>query len=51
MSKLRGSYRYQIQMHSSDGALLRDVVRRATAELKAPEEVAWIVDVDPLDMM
>jgi primosomal protein N' (replication factor Y) len=51
MSKLRGSYRYQIQMHSTAGALLRDVVRRATSELKAPEEVAWIVDVDPLDMM
>jgi primosomal protein N' (replication factor Y) len=51
MSKLRGCYRYQIQVHSTDGKLLRDVVRRATGELRAPDGVAWIVDVDPLDMM
>ncbi len=51
MAKLRGSYRYQIQLQSTDGELLRDVVCRATGELKAPEGLAWIVDVDPLDMM
>ena len=28
MAKLRGNYRYQIQLHSADGELLRDVVRR-----------------------
>jgi hypothetical protein len=31
--------------------LLRDSVRRATGDLKCPDGVAWIVDVDPLDMM
>jgi primosomal protein N' len=51
MAKLRGDYRYQIQLHSADGESLRDSVRRATADLKCPEGVAWIVDVDPLDMM
>ncbi|MCI0335561.1 MAG: primosomal protein N' [Planctomycetes bacterium] len=51
MAKLRGDYRYQIQLHSVDGGLLRNVVRMATADLKAPEGINWIVDVDPLDMM
>ena len=51
MAKLRGSYRFQIQLQSADGELLRDVVRAATADLKPPDGVGWIVDVDPLDMM
>jgi primosomal protein N' (replication factor Y) len=51
MAKLRGNFRYQIQMHSPDGDLLRDIVRRATGDLKEPDGVAWIVDVDPIDMM
>jgi primosomal protein N' (replication factor Y) len=51
MAKLRGNFRYQIQLHSPDGDFLRDLVRRVTSELKDPDGVAWIVDVDPLDMM
>src|SRR4051812_2585111 len=51
MAKLRGNFRYQIQLHSADGSLLRDLVQRVTAGLKDPDGVAWIVDVDPLDMM
>jgi primosomal protein N' (replication factor Y) len=51
MAKLRGNFRYQVQMHSPDGDLLRDVVRRATVDVKDLDGVAWIVDVDPLDMM
>jgi primosomal protein N' (replication factor Y) len=51
MAKLRGNFRYQVQLHSTDGQLLRDSVRQVTAQLKDPEGVAWIVDVDPLDMM
>ena len=51
MAKLRGNYRFQIQLQSADGELLRSVVRAATADLKPPDGVVWIVDVDPLDMM
>jgi primosomal protein N' (replication factor Y) len=51
MAKLRGSYRYQIQLQSVDSGLLRDCVSAATAGLKTPEGAGWIVDVDPLDMM
>jgi primosomal protein N' (replication factor Y) len=51
MSKLRGNYRFQIQLQAAEGGALRAVVERATAGLKPPDDVGWIVDVDPLDMM
>ena len=51
MAKLRGNFRYQIQLHSADGQQLRELVRRVSAEIRDPDGVAWIVDVDPLDMM
>ena len=51
MAKLRGSFRYQIQLQSADGESLRGLVRAATAELKAMNGAGWIIDVDPLDMM
>jgi primosomal protein N' (replication factor Y) len=51
MAKLRGNFRYQVQLQSADGPHLRELVQNATADLKLPEGVAWIADVDPLDMM
>ncbi len=51
IAKLRGSFRYQIQLQSADNDHLRSVVRVATQELKPPEGVVWTVDVDPVDMM
>jgi primosomal protein N' (replication factor Y) len=50
-AKLRGQYRYQIQIQGPDGEKLRAVVKKITAELKTPGDVQWIVDVDPIDMM
>lgn len=50
-SKLRGDYRYQIQLQSPDGDRLRQAVRLATTGLDPPEQVHWIVDVDPVDML
>jgi primosomal protein N' (replication factor Y) len=51
MAKLRGSYRYQIQLQSSNGELLRGAARTAVADLTPVEGTGWIIDVDPLDMM
>jgi primosomal protein N' (replication factor Y) len=51
MTKLRGQYRYQIQLQSADGELLRRVVRAATGDLKPRDGLVWTVDVDPWDMM
>ncbi len=50
-SKLRGKFRFQLQIQGPDGDKLRQVVREATADLKPPDGVQWIVDVDPLDML
>jgi primosomal protein N' (replication factor Y) len=49
--KLRGLYRYQIQLQGPDGEQLRQAVRQATSDLQVPEHVQWIADVDPLDML
>jgi primosomal protein N' (replication factor Y) len=51
IAKLRGSFRYQIQLQSADSEHLRYLVRTATKDLKSPEGIIWTVDVDPLDMM
>jgi primosomal protein N' (replication factor Y) len=50
-AKLRGLYRYQIQIQGQDGEKLRTVVKKITTDMKPPDDVQWIVDVDPVDMM
>lgn len=50
-AKLRGRHRYQLQVQGSDGPILREAVREATVDLALPDEVQWMVDVDPLDML
>jgi primosomal protein N' (replication factor Y) len=51
ISRLRGRYRYHALLMSADGNRLRQAVRAATDGMKRPDEVQWIVDVDPLDML
>ena len=50
-ARLRGRYRFQIQVQGPDGEALRAAVAQATAKLAPPEDVQWIVDVDPVDML
>lgn len=50
-AKLRGQYRYHVQLQSVDGEALRAAVRATTGGLKLPEGLSWVVDVDPWDMM
>jgi hypothetical protein len=50
-ARLKGRYRFQIQVQGPDGERLRSAVRHATDGLEPPEEVQWIVDVDPVDML
>jgi primosomal protein N' (replication factor Y) len=50
-ARLRGKHRFQIQVQGPDGDALRSAVRRATADLRPPEGIQWIVDVDPMDML
>ena len=51
MARLRGSYRYQLQLQLPDGDRLREIVSRAGDGLKPPDGVSWTVDIDPLDML
>jgi primosomal protein N' (replication factor Y) len=50
-SKLRGLFRFQIQLQSADAEGLRGAVRRLIASLQPPADVQWIADVDPLEML
>jgi primosomal protein N' (replication factor Y) len=51
IARLRDRFRWHVQVHGPDGRQLRDVVRRASGALRAPDDVAWIADVDPVDML
>jgi primosomal protein N' (replication factor Y) len=51
IARLRDRFRWHVQVHGPEGPALRDLVRRATADLKTPDSVAWIVDVDPVEML
>lgn len=51
IAKLRGMFRFHALLQDPDRDRLRTVVRQATAELKPPDDVQWIVDVDPLDVL
>jgi primosomal protein N' (replication factor Y) len=51
IARLRDRFRWHVQVHGPDGPELRDLVRRATAGLQTPDSIAWIVDVDPVEML
>jgi primosomal protein N' (replication factor Y) len=51
IARLRDRFRWHAQVHGPDGSQLRDLVRRATASLQTPDNVAWIIDVDPVEML
>jgi primosomal protein N' (replication factor Y) (superfamily II helicase) len=50
-SKLRGMYRFQLQVQGPESKKLREAVAAATRQIETPENVQWIVDVDPVDML
>jgi len=51
IAKLRGKFRFHMLIQGPRGGQLHTVVRAATADLKPPNDVQWIVDVDPQDML
>ena len=51
IARLRDRFRWHVQVQGPDGPQLRDLVRRATATLQTPDSIAWIVDVDPVEML
>ena len=51
IERLRDAWRWHLQIQGPDGGILRNLVRRATEGLRVPDSVAWIVDVDPVEML
>lgn len=51
MAKLRGKFRFHILFRAQELTPLREIAHELTNSLRAPSEVQWIVDVDPLDML
>lgn len=53
IAKLRGKFRFHLLLQSTNNRLLGEVVRQATADFEAPagEEIQYVVDIDPLDML
>ena len=50
-AKLRGKFRFHMLVQCPDGEILRQAARKLLDKTKTPEEIQWIVDVDPLDML
>jgi primosomal protein N' (replication factor Y) len=50
IAKLRGEFRFHLQLQGPDGDALRRIVRAAGDGFRPPEGVRWIADVDPTDM-
>jgi len=51
IERLRDAWRWHLQIQGPDGAVLRGLVRQAVEGLRVPDSVAWIVDVDPVEML
>jgi len=51
VEKLRGKYRFHMMISSNHQGEIQEVVRRAQTTIKSIDDVQWIVDIDPQDMM
>ena len=49
--KLRGNYRFQVQLQAPASETLGAVTQRAISTLKPPRKVVVAIDIDPWDMM
>ncbi len=51
IARLRDRFRWHVQLIGPDDAELRRIVRDAIDGFATPDDVAWIVDVDPVEML
>jgi len=51
LAKLRGKFRFHTLVQGQDRDLMRRIVRQTIEGLKAVDEIQWVVDVDPLDLL
>ena len=50
-AKLLTFYRFHIHLHIHDAELMRQALSQTITGLKTPDQIQWIVDIDPLDML
>ena len=48
--KLRGKYRFHVLAIAPQGGPIRALVAQALDQIKPPEHIAWVADVDPIDL-
>jgi primosomal protein N' (replication factor Y) len=51
LARLRAKYRFHILLQGPSAENLRQILRAATADLRMPDDVQHVIDVDPLDML
>jgi primosomal protein N' (replication factor Y) len=51
IARLRGLYRYHLQLQAADGEKLRSAVRNVMSAAPKRPSIQWTADVDPIDMM
>jgi primosomal protein N' (replication factor Y) (superfamily II helicase) len=51
LAKLRGDYRFHLQMQSADREALHTQLASLRSAFEPPEGVQWAIDVDPVDML
>ncbi|MBI1247322.1 primosomal protein N' [bacterium] len=51
IEKLRGNYRFHLLLHSEDRHVMRAAVLHCREKIAVPDDVLWVADVDPIDMM
>lgn len=51
IARLRDNFRFHMLLLASNGDELRRVIQKGTAGIEPPQEVQWIVDIDPYDML
>ena len=51
IARLRGKFRYHALLSGADGDALRKSMREATESMQPTEDVQWVVDVDPVDLL
>jgi primosomal protein N' (replication factor Y) len=51
IEKLRGKFRYHMILQAPDLESVRVTLRAAQCDLQVGDELQWLIDVDPLDML
>ena len=51
IAKLRGHYRYHAMLVAQDAAAMNSILSRIQSTVKTPDDVLYLIDIDPLDML